>query len=96
MNSADGKVKPALLLLHHKGAQGCDGVLLLKEVASHLGIHGAQRVVQQVDVCVLIYRSKKKKKENKRCCKVVFRMTVRRVKTPAAVTPHRARQTLAF
>lgn len=95
MNSADGKVKPALLLLYHKGAQGCDGVLLLKEVASHLGIHGAQRVVQQVDVCVLIYGSEKKK-ENKRCCKVVFRMTVRRVKTPAAVTPHLARQTLAF
>lgn len=27
---------------------------LFKEMSSHLGIHGAERIVQQVDVCILI------------------------------------------
>lgn len=50
-------------LLHHTGVQGVTVVLLVKEVASHLGVHGAERVVQQVDVCVLINRSKQRKAE---------------------------------
>lgn len=46
--------------LHNKGAQGCDGVLLLKQVAPDLSVHGAERIIQQVDLCILVHGSNRK------------------------------------
>lgn len=85
MNSANrptDKVKPALLYSATRGCRGVTAVLLLKEVAPHLGIHGAERVVQQVDVCVLIYGSGRMVRI--RCGEFISLVTISRVKTSAA------------